>query len=121
MKPIFRDANGALVYDNDEYITDWSMIDDDVKLCFDEERGIYCRSGIDESSGIPVKNWATLKDVSSKTNFERYFADLCEFEDVWKYICKGAECRKCAAYGVFCDFCEPLNDWLENPAVDLAK
>lgn len=125
MKPIFRDANGVLAYLDDELINDWdkfkNVMLDDVELYFDEELGTSCRSGMDKNSGIPVKSWVTVYDVSSKTNYERYFADLCCIDDVYHHICDGNTCNKCMAYKSFCSFDESLVEWLRQPAIDLNK
>lgn len=125
MKPIFRDANGVLAYLDDRIINDWdkfkNVMLDDVELYFDEELGTSCRSGMDKNSGIPVKSWVTVYDVSSKTNYERYFADMCRVDQIYKYICRGNKCCDCIADEAFCTSTKPIGEWLYEPAVDLTK
>lgn len=58
-------------------------------------------------------------NVSDRTNHERYFADLCSKDEVWKYVCAGVDCCDCIADDSICTTDAVLHTWLNEPAVKL--
>lgn len=58
-------------------------------------------------------------NVSDRTNYERYFADLCSKETLFNVICLCSECDDCIAHESLCKYGRVLGEWLDDPAVKL--
>lgn len=125
MKPIGMDKNRVLIYEGDivlfkgsEYTAYESGITWDFLL-------IPYIEGF-EKTGVGTIGWVTtvpgaveVVNVSDRTNYERYFADLCSEDSVWNYICRNTTCRDCIAKEAMCNAEIVLSVWLKEPAVKL--
>lgn len=123
MKPIGMDKNSVLVYEGDivlykgiEYKAYESELTGNL-LLNPYIKGLNTRAvGMIE---FAVPGAVEVVNVSDKTNYERYFADLCSYYEMHKYICKNVICNKCIADGYLCTYDLSLCDWLDESAVKL--
>lgn len=125
MKPIGMDKNRVLLYEGDivlldgiEYKAYESGLTGDLLL-------IPYFKGLSEiGSGTLGWIYATpgaveVLNVSDRTNYERYFADLCSRDEVLDYLCIGVHCRDCILDYYLCTDNFALYQWLDMPAVKL--
>lgn len=124
MKPLGMDKNRVLVYEGDIVFCD----ENKYKAYASELTGeLLLMPYIEELNDGGTIGWAftvpgavEVVNVSDRTNYERYFADLCRKDDMFKYFCATFEfCQDCPANDYFCDFGNPMLTWLEESAVKL--
>lgn len=125
MKPLGMDKNRVLVYEGDivlyggsEYRAYMSDLTGNLILI------PYLKGEYENKTGTlgwidTVPGAVEVVNVSDRTNYERYFADLCSMHEAWSYICKGVDCCDCIAEESLCTEDSVLTKWLKEPAVKL--
>lgn len=125
MKPLGMDKNRVLVYEGDKVLYSGN----EYKAYENEISGIlllvpYLKSINDLAvwnmwTRDAVPGEVEVVNVSDRTNYERYFADLCDRLKIWDYICQGVACSNCVANESLCNEGLVLDQWLKQPAVKL--
>lgn len=119
MKPIGMDKNGVLAYEFDRVLyngQEWEIAESHTEgianIWRENDRFNFTAYHV-STRNIEVVN------VSDRTNYERYFADLCDRYEVWDYMCKGVYCEDCIVDGSLCNDDLALCMWLDESAVKL--
>lgn len=123
MKPLGMDRNRVLVYEGDivrygvrEYKAYVSELTGNLLLL------PYIEGLSERAAGLiefAVPGSVEVVNVSDRTNYERYFADLCSREQIWSYICRGVDCKYCIVNESLCTDYLVFNQWIDQQAVKL--
>lgn len=125
MKPLRMDKNRVLVYEGDivlyrgkKYIAYESELTGGFMLmpCFGE---FLVAPGTIDWIDNTIAGAFEVVNVSDRTNYDRYFADLCSQDEALYYICHGVYCSDCIVNGSICTMDSILYAWLREPAVKL--
>lgn len=125
MKPLGMDKNKVLIYDSDIVLykgKKWKVHYSDL---LDGLMLVPYINGLDTSKvstifwGYCAPGAVEVVNVSDRTNYERYFADLCSKGEAVNYLCLGVDCPDCVVDYSLCNEDHTFFQWLRQSAVKL--
>lgn len=125
MKPIGMDKNRVLIYDGDIVIYKGKKWKSHYSELLDGLLLVPYIDGLDTSTTSTIfwnycaPGAVEVLNISDRTNYERYFADLCSRDEILGYLCIGVHCRDCILDYYLCTDNFALYQWLDMPAVKL--